>query len=84
MITRRETWCDQCGAEIIGRRTDARFCSSACRQADYRQRDRDLVLALSTRDKIPFGTTETHAFMNEMLDYLVTARAARKRNGGGR
>ncbi len=33
-------WCgdDACGAELQEGRSDARFCSSACRQRSYRRR----------------------------------------------
>ena len=33
--------CDQCGAEVNPSRSDARLCSSACRQAAYRARTRN-------------------------------------------
>ena len=32
--------CKQCGGPIIGKRTDAKFCTIACKQRYYRQRRR--------------------------------------------
>lgn len=33
---------DDCGKEIHGARSDARFCSDACRQRSYRRREASL------------------------------------------
>ena len=35
-----ERQCEECGAPLTGKRSDARYCSKACRQAAYRQRKR--------------------------------------------
>lgn len=35
-----ERWCATCGAEFVVERSDARYCSGACRQRTYRQRRR--------------------------------------------
>jgi formylmethanofuran dehydrogenase subunit E len=37
----RLTACARCGAEFTPARSDARYCSSVCRQAAYRQRHRN-------------------------------------------
>jgi hypothetical protein len=42
-VVERVAWCqdDSCGDKIpAGRRSDAEFCSSACRQRSYRRRKR--------------------------------------------
>ncbi|MDQ0743388.1 putative nucleic acid-binding Zn ribbon protein [Clavibacter sp. B3I6] len=43
----REHTCVQCGQTFDAVRFDARMCSGACRQARYRERDRETVRDLT-------------------------------------
>lgn len=38
VLTKRNASCLNCGEILIGKRSDAKYCSKACKQADYRMR----------------------------------------------
>lgn len=42
---RHEATCELCGVEFTQERSDARYCSNACRQAAYRERKREEATA---------------------------------------
>jgi hypothetical protein len=49
-------WCEQCDAEFAPSRSDARFCSSACKQAAYRERRKKITaeeVAIEEHDEKP-------------------------------
>lgn len=58
-------FCDGCEAEFEGR-ADARFCSNACRQSDYRQR-RAERRALEDHWEARYGTRDAVAAFERMV-----------------
>lgn len=50
-IRRRDVVCHECGNDFIAYRSDAEFCSPACKQSVYRRRVTDRTLVKGTEDK---------------------------------
>jgi hypothetical protein len=61
--------CQKCGREFPARRSDARYCSDACRQAAYRQRVRPMWLLL--REVEPSLSASETEKLRRMITKLV-------------
>ena len=77
------TYCDSeggCGREIVGARSDAEFCSNACRQREYRRRKKILAPWGGDADALRADLLGRQAARQE--EWRVTANSAASRNGG--
>ena len=63
--------CAACGASLEGRRSQAKTCSSACRQLDYRRREREKTPAVAAPVTPPISLARS--------GYTTKALAARVR-----
>lgn len=70
--------CYGCGADISNAvRSDARYCSSACRQRAFRERSR--VLSSENVERV-IAAGDLSPVMVQLLREAVTARSAFSRN----
>ena len=54
-LRKHDKSCDRCGERFTPPRSDARYCSSACRQAEYRERKAvPATRTINRADELPF------------------------------
>lgn len=69
--------CQECGAALTAARSDAAYCSNACRQKAYRARDR--ALSADRVEIVAQGMeAQGHHAMAEMVREAAAARVTRR------